>query len=185
MDSLPTPGRRQDGLFPCIVTVGVLRRKVQECPIIALFFRPAGLETLSWSDKMALPRSPTEADMRTLVSHPASQLVSVLLGGILISAMSGCGNSTAEVEKARQSEAEMAKRLQECEAQLAEARKALEAARRGSSKAGADTAEGIADAQWQAARLVADVFLDAVNSRDAEAADAAGTKGFQVKNGGQ
>jgi hypothetical protein len=123
--------------------------------------------------------------MRTIISHPASQHIAVLVVGILLSAVSGCGNSATEAEKARQSEAEMAKRLQECEAQLAEARKALEAARRGSTKVGADTAESVADARWQAARLVADVFLDAVNGRNADDANAVGTKGFQEKNGGR
>ncbi|HEY7424416.1 MAG TPA: hypothetical protein VH682_09330 [Gemmataceae bacterium] len=116
--------------------------------------------------------------MRTIFSHPASQFVAVLVGGILLSAISGCGNSATEAEKARQREAEMAKRLQECETQLAEARKALEAARRGSR-------ESVADARWQAARLAADLFLDAVNSRNADAANTVGTKGFQEKNGGR
>jgi hypothetical protein len=64
------------------------------------------------------------------------------------------------LEKARQNEAEAAKRLRECETQLAESRKAVETARQGS-------AEG---------RLVADRFLADVMAADWEAAYRRGTE---------
>ncbi len=95
----------------------------------------------------------------------------------------GCGGSAAELERARHAEDETAKRLRECEEQLAETRKALAAARK--SAAEAHGAESEAKESWQAARMAAEVFLAAVNSRDADAANSAGTKQFKDKNGGK
>jgi len=208
-------------------------------------------------------------------------------GGILAAVSAGCGNSTIELEKARQNEAEAIKRLQEREAQLAESRKALDTARQGSAEGrlvadrfladviaadwdaayrrgteelrrrkrleeevrrffnlparslsfvvsprqtaaesgrlvlrgvgkdqwqgqaapfvlhlvreeGAwrvaffslgigeetETGDGAAPADWKAAHLVADVFLEAVNNRNADAVSSVGTKEFQEKQGG-
>lgn len=101
--------------------------------------------------------------------------MSFLLGGVLLLSF-GCGTPSGELEKARQAEAEAKKRLQECEAELAEARKALQAARQGKS--------ATSEADWKAARLAAQVFVEAVNSRNADAANAAGTKHFQEEHGG-
>src|SRR5262249_811403 len=49
----------------------------------------------------------------------------------------------------------------------------------------AETANSIASADEKAARLVADVFLEAVNSRNANAANSVGTKDFQEKDEGK
>ena len=51
---------------------------------------------------------------------------------------------------------------------------------------GDDSADGEAGATtaWKAARLTADVFLEAVNSRNADAAHAVGSKAFQENKGG-
>jgi hypothetical protein len=95
----------------------------------------------------------------------------------------GCGGSTAELERARQAEEDTAKQLRECQEQLEETRKALESARKSASEvrgAGVEAKES-----WQAARMTAEVFLAGVNSRDADAANAAGTKQFQAKQGGK
>jgi hypothetical protein len=102
--------------------------------------------------------------------------VSFLLASVLLLLSVGCGPPTVELEKARQAETEAKKRLKECEEELAEARKALQRAGSGTSA----TSEG----DWKAARLAAQVFVEAVNSRSADAASAAGTKRFQEQNGG-
>lgn len=104
-----------------------------------------------------------------------------LVSGLLLFGF-GCGGSPAEMEKARQAEAEASKRLRECEEELAQTRKALEAARHRSATSG--EAEGAESAAWQAARRTAEAFLDAVNSRNADAANVVGTREFQRKNGG-
>jgi hypothetical protein len=95
----------------------------------------------------------------------------------------GCGGSAAELERARQAEDETAIKLRECQEQLEETRNALEAARKSASEVRGADAE--AKESWQAARMTAEVFLAAVNSRDADAANAAGTKQFQDKQGGK
>lgn len=106
----------------------------------------------------------------------------VIRAGLLVLSL-GCGGSAAELEKARQAEDETAKRLRECQEQLEETRKALAATRRSATEAG--DADAQAKESWQAARMAAEVFLAAVNSRDADAANAAGTKPFKDKNGGK
>jgi hypothetical protein len=116
------------------------------------------------------------------ISRGTGKFMSLVGNGVLLLSL-GCGNSTAELERARQAEEETAKQLRECEAQLAETRKALDAARK--SAAGARGADAEAADSWKAARMAAEVFLSAVNSRDANAANAAGTKQFQDKNGGK
>jgi hypothetical protein len=104
-------------------------------------------------------------------------------------AVLGCGAPAAEVEKARQAEAEASKRLQECEAELARTRKLLQEAQKAAqtrpSPEGGDHADAEAAARWKAARLVAESFIEAVNSRNADAAGAAGTKGFRDDDGGK
>lgn len=110
------------------------------------------------------------------------KLFRLVCEGLLLLSL-GCGSPAAEVERARQSADETAKRLRECEEQLAETRKALEAARKSASAARGPDAE--AKESWQAARMAAEVFLAALNSRDADAANAAGTKQFQDKHGGK
>jgi hypothetical protein len=116
------------------------------------------------------------------IPHRLGQHLSFLWAGFLFLSL-GCDGSSAELARARQAEAEASKRLQECEIQLAETRKALEAARHSSSKA--HDFEAVATAAWKAAGMTADVFLAAVNSRDADGANTAGTQEFQAKNGGK
>ena len=108
----------------------------------------------------------------------------IFLAGILVLGVSGCGNSAIEVEKARRAEADALKRLEECEAKLAEVQKALETAKK-TSVGGSDSGKGAANVNWNAARLTASAFLLAVNSRNAEAANAEGAKEFKEKNGGE
>ena len=118
------------------------------------------------------------------MSTPAGRRPRKLSVVLLALSLLGCGSPAAEMERARQAEAEAAKRLEECQAELARTRKALEDARRGAAKErGPD--DGAAVADWNAARMVAEVFLEAVNSRNADAANAAGTREFRDKNGGK
>jgi hypothetical protein len=105
-----------------------------------------------------------------------------LASGILVLMVLGCGTPTGELEKARQAEAEAAKRLRECQVELAKTREELDIARKNS--AGAIGDKDVANARWQAARLGAQVFLEALNSRNATTANAAGTKDFQEKKEG-
>lgn len=111
----------------------------------------------------------------TSARRQIGQMISFLTGGILLLSF-GCGAPTVEPEKARQTEAELKKRLQECETELAEARKALQSVRQGSPE--------LKEADWKAARLAAEVFVQAVNSRDAAAANAACTRQFRDEHGG-
>jgi hypothetical protein len=117
-----------------------------------------------------------------VVSRRTGKLLALVCDGILLLSL-GCGGSTAELERARQAEEDTAKQLRECQEQLEETRKALEAARKAASKARGPEVE--ATESWKAARMTAEVFLAAVNSRDADAANAAGTKQFQEKHGGK
>lgn len=103
------------------------------------------------------------------------QMISLLSLGILLLSF-GCGTPTVELEKARQTEAELKKQLEECQTELAEARKALQSVREGSSATD--------EADWKAARQAAEVFVEAVNSRNAAAANAACTRRFQDDHGG-
>jgi hypothetical protein len=103
---------------------------------------------------------------------------------LLLIGLVGCGNSLDELEKARQREAEASRRLRECQAELEHTRKALDAARKGSPGTAAAKEKDEENASWKAARTAAEAFLAAVNSRNTAAANAAGTKEFRDKNGG-
>lgn len=96
-------------------------------------------------------------------SRRSNHVLSVLACSLVAASLPGCGHATAELEMARQNQAEAAKRLEECEAQLAEARKSWEASRQGSAEA----------------RLVADRFLADVSAGDWRAAYQRGTKELQ------
>ncbi|HWG43431.1 MAG TPA: hypothetical protein VN688_11650 [Gemmataceae bacterium] len=122
-----------------------------------------------------------DCTMRTLAIHPVRQRPIFLAASIVVLAALGCGTPMGELEKARRGEAEATKRLQECQAELAQTRKELEAVRKSPAKA---TGEDAANDRWKAARLGAQVFLEALNSRNAANANAAGTKDFQEKKGG-
>ena len=117
-----------------------------------------------------------------VVSRRTGKLLALVCDGILLLCL-GCGGSAAELERARQAEEDTAKQLRECQEQLEETRKALQAARKAASEARGPEVE--ATESWKAARMTAEVFLAAVNSRDADAANAAGTKQFQEKHGGK
>lgn len=114
--------------------------------------------------------------MNAVVFRRSGKLFSLGRTGVLVLIL-GCGSgSSSELERARQAQAEATERLRECEAQLAETRQALEAARKG----GSEEAES-----WKAARMTAEVFLAAVNGRDVEAANAVGSKQFRENDGGK
>lgn len=113
------------------------------------------------------------------VSRRSGNFSSLGSAGILLLSL-GCGGSSAEVERARQAEAEAIRRLRECETQLAEARQALQAARKSSSPQDDEATE-----PWRAAQRTAEVFLVAVNGRNADAANAVGSKLFRENDGGK
>ncbi len=120
-----------------------------------------------------------------LIARRVRHLTAVVLGGLVVWAVSGCGNPAVETDKARRAETEASQRLAECQAELAQVRKALDEARRGSAATRQkESDDGAAAAHWKAARLTAQVFLESVNSRNADAANAEGSKDFRDKKGG-